>query len=60
MGSVGLIVGGFFIAGITTGIENPPPFIRAVYTGMIGGGIVPAFILLFVYNAKGGGDRNEE
>ena len=60
MMSVGLIVGGFFLAGITTGVENPPPLIKTVYTGMIGGGIVPAFILLFVYYAMGGGDREGE
>ena len=50
-----LIVAGLAIAGATAGVENPHLIINTVYVGLVGAGLIPGMLLLFVYGLMGGG-----
>lgn len=51
-----LIVAGLALAGATAGIESgPDKLLNKIQNGIIGAGLLPGMVLVFVYAAMGGG-----
>ena len=55
-----LIVAGFLIAGSMSGIDNPPPLVKSIYTSIIGTGLGGMIPLIPIYLLMGGADRPDD